>query len=209
MPVVTMDEARFDLGCIEPKLVRCVRTAWETFQFIIVEKHPTMRVRARRALAQDLVVGTIESEFGGTGGFQVIEPKCGRVLLVATNRLLLQFRMLDKNFRTRNNDTKAAGQFDLQRNIEGLPPLPRLTIGWRLNHLETGIEGIYVTFTYGDLIWYYRINENGGEEYGSETLNLLPSAPPPSGESTRRVGPKRPPADADEKVIPMRPNVQS
>lgn len=208
MPVVTMDRARADLDQVEGRLAECIREAWSAFQAILTEIHPGMRVRARRTLMQDIAVAKIEEEFGGTPGFRILESNTGRVLLIVTNRLLLQFRMLDREFRTKDNDTQAARDFDAQREAEELPHLPRITIGWRLNQLETGVEGIYVTFTLGDLVWLYRLSEHGEDEYGAETLEFPPSARQ-SGETKRRVGPKRVPADADEEVIPLQPKVVS
>lgn len=205
--VVSMDDAKLELGLIEDRLEECVKEGWNELRMVQTSMHPGMRVRARRTLLQELVVKQIEKAFGEIPGFRIIEGKTGRVLLVVADRLVLQFRHVDGELRTANFPTKMAKDFDEQRHIEGLPPLPRLTIGYRLDKLETDVAAVYVIFSIGKKrVWHYRLNE-GNDTYGTETLELFPTGPKPpvpvDAEPRRRVGPKRQHGDEEPKVIPI------
>lgn len=202
---LTLAEAKSELYLVEDRLEECVKRAWTTFRSIQATAHPGMRIRARRTLMQDLVVGEIEGAFGGIPGFKIIEGKSGRVLLVVADRLVLQFRHVDKEFKTANFPTKMARDFDAQRAIDGLPPLPRITIGYRLDTLETEVTGVYVIFSVGkQRRWQYRLNDSEGG-FGTESLDLFPTPPPtPAAPAERRVGPKKPESDDDNKVLPLR-----
>jgi hypothetical protein len=209
MVAVSMDEARSELRLIEDRLEECVRKAWSEFRSVQAMLHPGMRVRARRTLMQDLVVKQIEEAFGDIPGFRIIEGKSGRVLLVVADRLVLQFRHVDKEFKTANFPTKMARDFDAQRHVVGLPPLPRITVGYRLDRLETAVEGVYVIFSIGkSRVWHYRLND-GEPAFGTETLELFPNGPAPApaaDEPRRRVRPKRP-TERDE-VVPIHNETQ-
>lgn len=206
MVAVSMHEARTELKLVEGQLEECIQKAWVEFRSVMASTHPGMRVRCRRTLHQDLVVKHVEAAFGEIPGFKVLEDGNGRVLLIVADRLVLQFKHIKRDFRTANFPTKLARDFDAQRHIDGLPPLPRLTVGYRLDQLETKVEGIYVIFAVAkQRVWHYRLDDDA---FGTEVLELLPVDPTPdAGTGTRRrVGPKRP-AD-DGKVVPLHTQTQ-
>ncbi|MBV9774309.1 MAG: hypothetical protein JO040_10190 [Gemmatimonadetes bacterium] len=202
MVAISMEGARAELALVEGQLEECIREAWGELRTIQATIHPGMRVRCRRTLLQDLVIKHVEAAFEGVPGFQLIECDGGRVVLIVSNRLLLQFKHIDHEFKTANIPTETALNFNAQLEIEGLPSIPRLTVGYRLDQLETKVEGIYIMFAINNQPqWTYRLDEDGAS--GTETLDLLPNEPAPvtSTPEQRRVVPKRV-ADID-KVVPL------
>jgi hypothetical protein len=95
-------------------------------------------------------------------------------------------------------------RFDAQDDLEGLPPLPRVTLGYRLNQLETEVEGVYVLYSVNNTpCWWYRIGDEGQGLTGAETIPLFPVAPIVPTGATGRVTPKKRPEEEGTKVIPL------
>jgi hypothetical protein len=212
MVAVSMDEAKMELRLIEDRLEECVKEAWKEFRGVQAALYPEMRVRVRRNLLQGLVVKQIERAFAGVPGFHIIDSKCGRVLLVVADRVVLQFRHIRDGFKTANINTKTAREFDEQRYIDGFPPLPRITIGYRLDKLETAVSGVYVIFNVGKRTeWHYPLNDAGSGS-AVEVLQLFPNDPAhpetSAADAKHRVGPKRPANSEETKVIPIRNETQ-
>ncbi|HEU0077722.1 MAG TPA: hypothetical protein VFQ76_08760, partial [Longimicrobiaceae bacterium] len=204
---LSQEEAHHTLQPFYPKLLECVSGAFRDFRSFQVEKHPDMFVRARRTLLQDLVVRDVHRTYSEAPGFRVVDPKTGRYLLAVADRILLQVKHLTQEFRTAFSDTQTNQKFNAQEELDGLPPLPRVTLGYRLDALEAAIEGVYVLYSIdNEPVWWYRIPEEGEGQDGAETLPLFPPAPvgPVAPAATpRRVTPKKQPDEEGTKVIPL------
>lgn len=210
---LTQEEAHQTLQPLYPKLLECVNGAFVDLRTFQIEKHPEMCVRARRTTLQDLVVRDVNRAYADAPGFRVVDPKTGRYLIAVFDRILLQVKHLTRDFRTVNTDTETNQKFNAQEDLEGLPPLPRVTLGYRLDALEAAIEGVYVLYAIdNEPVWWYRIPEEGEGQNGAETLPLFPPAPVgPAAPATpvapaatpRRVTPKKQPDEEGTKVIPL------
>lgn len=208
MVTVSQDEVQREMAHREETLTACVRKAFADMKAFQAERHPNMRVRARRTLLQDLVVRGVDEAYSEAPDCRVIDPKTGRYLLSIANRFILQVKYLTREFKTVNALTETAKQFNAQGDLAGMPSLPRITLGYRLDKLETDVEGVYLLFAINnEPVWWYRIDENGEGITGAETLPLFP-VPPASGDGVtqtpkRRVTPKAQPGEEGTKVIPM------
>ncbi|MDQ3605167.1 MAG: hypothetical protein M3418_03120 [Gemmatimonadota bacterium] len=201
---LTQEEAHQALQVLYPRLLECVNGAFLDFRTFQTEKHPDMYVRARRTLLQDLVVRNLNQMYGDAPGFRVIDLGTGRYLLAVFDRILLQVKFLTHDFRTVNTDTETNHRFDAQEEIDGLPSLPRVTLGYRLDTLEAAIEGVYVRYAIGkEIVWWYRIPDEGQGQDGAETLPLFPPVPAVPAAAQRRVTPKKQPDEEGTKVIPL------
>lgn len=186
MQIPTLGEARSELRILEPRLEECVRQGWSEYKSVMAERHPGMRVRCRRTLLQEFIVKEVEAAFGLVPGLSIIETRSGRVLLVVADAFVLQVKHLTREFRTKNIPTDEAVAFNAQRLLPGYPPLPRLTLGFRLDALEASIEGVYVLCGLNNRpVWYYRIDDNGEGIWGAETIEMLPPDAPTAPPSPR------------------------
>ena len=200
--LLSLDEARFILHPIEERLAECALAAFREFREFQTGRFPTMHVRSRRTLVQDLAWREVSGAFSGVPGFRIVDPHTGRNLLCVANRLLLQVKQVNREFRTSNLMTKTAERFNAQEVIEGMPPLPRVTMGIRLNSLETEVEGVYIIYSICNRPeWWYRIGRAGEDTPGAEVITFTPPVQPTG--RTERVTPKQRESGDEVKVIPI------
>lgn len=206
MGTVTQEEVREVIGDDHHVLRECVYNAFADLKEFQAEKHPNMRVRARRTMLQDLVVRGVHDTYSETPGFRVVDPKTGRYLLCVRDRFILQMKHLTHEFQTVNTPTETAKLFNAQADVEGMPPLPRITLGYRLDQLESAVEGVYLLFSINNVpVWWYRI-EDADETgmTGAETLPLFPPKVDPAADTpARRVTPKVAAEGEGTRVIPL------
>jgi hypothetical protein len=200
MVLISAAEAHEILQPWHRDLVRCVRSGFADLLAVQAEKDPEMNTRTRRNLLQNFVVRDVNRQFAELPGFRVVNSRTGRYLISVGDRLILQVKFLTEDFRTVNTLTETAKLFNAQADIEGLPSLPRLTLGYRLDALETAVEGVYVMLGVNNVpSWWYRIadEEGGFGQTGAEVLPIFPAERP-----ARRVTPKKI-GDEETKIIPL------
>lgn len=123
----------------------CVHGAWESYQS---QYSPALRSRhsplSRAALMHDEMVMQAEKEFEGRR--DVVSQRIQRmfVLSFGTN-LVVRFKKFDDTFRVSNIPTAQSLSFIHQQfELEGVERATMLHAGYRLNALETALEGVYL-----------------------------------------------------------------
>jgi hypothetical protein len=85
------------------------------------------------------MVAAADRRFFGREGIRVIEIRGLKLWLFESASVVVRFKKMDEDGRSRNYPTKQARDFDAQLELPGLPPKPvRLTAGYLLD--ETGID---------------------------------------------------------------------
>lgn len=163
-------------------LLECVDAGWQAWAQEVRPHLPLCSPRGLANVVHELVVHQARSRLTPELGFRIDDPVSGgRFLAIVDGRLLLQFKKLTIDLCTRNNPTDTSRAFDRQeRGIEGIPDLPRLTVGWQLGQYATELSEVYLAFLVGDeAVWYY--NLRNGEQ--STALDFgLPEGPSPAEE---------------------------
>ena len=81
--------------------------------------------------------------------------------LVIDERIILRFKLIDRNSDSRNYPTKRATQLRLQFPFEGLPESEWLEFGYRLDLTGTVIQDAFVLLRVGTrIVWLWQIGGN-------------------------------------------------
>lgn len=140
-------------------LRRCVDDAWTTYDEHLRAHLP---VPSRLpTIIHELVAEQARKHLTEPEGFRVRDGEANeRFLITVDTAVIIQFKKLTQDMLTRNNPTETSERFDRQQTgIEGIPDLPRLTVGYHLWQLGTAIAGIYLAFNIGrENVWYYDLN---------------------------------------------------
>src|SRR5690606_33472964 len=75
----------------------------------------------------------------------------GRMLnLIFGGEIVLRFKKVDRNFRTRNVPTRQARRLEYQMEVAGLPPKATVIVaGYLLNALQDGVQGNWLVCSKG------------------------------------------------------------
>ena len=78
--------------------------------------------------------------------------------LVIDERVILRFKLIDRNFASRNYPTIRANQWRLQYSLPSLPQCERLEMGYRLDITGTEVQDAFIILRYGDtILWLWQI----------------------------------------------------
>ena len=138
-------------------LRECLEVAWEQYETRIRPALPLCDPIAQATIIREFVLEEVRQAFQGKAGITIRDcPTDNRFLLQVGNSFVIQFRKLTTDFRTVNNPTKTSEAFDRQDQVDGYPPLPRLTAGYQLGQYRTDFAGIWLAFLVGnELQWYH------------------------------------------------------
>lgn len=124
---------------------------------------PDWSPRTCASMRHDLMVKHVKSRFDGSDKVRCFMRR--GLFHLEIDGLWLRFKKLDRNLRSRSIPTRQALSFlnPYQRQLEfpGMPsPVSRLTAGYILNPLGTGIDGAYITCPNGSEIgWFIELTE--------------------------------------------------
>jgi hypothetical protein len=164
-----------------PQIVRTILGAWKEHR----DQDPTFLLktsaahgRTRAAIQWSLMVDHAKTEFDGTG--VKVEEK-GGTCNFELGGLMFRLKKLDRKGFSRNFATQTALAFYQQIEIDGIPSVLRLDIGYILNTTATSIEEIRVVRREGSKKkWDYVIPLAAASANGARTVPLTPDAPPAS-----------------------------
>ena len=185
MPELSCDDA---IEILEPyidRLWRCGSLPYRDY----IENYPNQsvhRVSTRAGIVHDLMISHMRDEFEGVTGTRIIEPdSVDLTLLEIDERILLRFKKLTDDKLTRNYPTRHARDYDRGQDLPGIPPASqRMTLGYRLNRLQTGVRDVLVTYAVGKELVYAIVLEEP-----QTGIAEVPSggSPPPSESQPSRV----------------------
>jgi len=96
-------------------------------------------IRAQATCTYSHMVAAADRRFLGQPGIRPLDIRGLKLWLFETASIVIRFKKMDEDGRSRNYPTKQARDFDAQLELPGLPPKPvRLTVGYLLD--ETGSE---------------------------------------------------------------------
>lgn len=129
----------------------CVRGAWDTYQS---QYSPALRARhsalSRAALVHDEMVLQAEKEFEGRANAATQRVQRMFVLSFGSN-IVIRFKKFDEKFRVSNIPTQQSESFiNQQFELPGVDRATKLHAGYRLNSLETALEGVYLVCPQGN-----------------------------------------------------------
>lgn len=158
--MISLDEAKSVLSPYESDFSWCVTQAWQRWQTEHAPRVPLAFPRGRANMMYELMIDEARKRFEGAKGLVFFE-QYGRLLLNVRDRVLIRFKKLDDTLRTHNYPTLFSLQFDAQADLPGMvSKLPRITVGYRLNYLQTDIENPLVVFSVGKRTkWFYELEK--------------------------------------------------
>lgn len=148
---IRQEDALEGMGDDKRALLRqCVEGAWTLYTERFRPVLPYCTPRGMANILHELTVQQIRDKFAEVPGVEIRENWVkNRFLLEISGVMILQFKKLTKNFQTRNIRTRTSLAFDGQRDVEGMPSLPRVTVGYQLGQYNTEIAGIWLAFLIG------------------------------------------------------------
>lgn len=128
-----------------PVIRRCITGAWDSYQSLyspaLRARHPSL---TRATILHDEMVLQAEHEFEGRG--DVICRHIQRMFIASFGAaLVVRFKKFDDSFGVSNVPTKQSMSFiNQQFELPGVDRPTMLHAGYRLNKLETALEGCYL-----------------------------------------------------------------
>lgn len=134
--------------------------------------------RTAASICHDHIVSEIKKAFEGVPGAYFTKRK-GLFMLIIKDTVVLRFKKFNKNLLSNGIPTKQAIAFNLQDSIQlefdNMPPDGLLHVGYVVNNLGTGIEGVYITYRYGNTnIWTWDVTFRDKADYKVAAQVTLP-----------------------------------
>jgi len=174
---------------LKPHLERfwnCIVGAWREYlqEYAHIKHVHTDRKRA--SILHDHMVDRARKEFQGVKGVHFLE---GRLFLLSIDQqIIVRFKKLDDDMKSRNYPTLHALKFLQQLDIPGIPPVTRVEAGYQLNGLETGIQAVLITCREGaKLEWFLELDRPAGNVADIVEMPIKPSPAGPDGPSRIKI----------------------
>jgi len=101
------------------------------------------------------MVDEARREFRGVRGVEVLDPPSGVTLLVIGDKVCIRFKKLDEEGLPRNYPTASARDWENGEDLPGIPSaLQRLSLGYRLNQLQTSVKDVLISNTQAGRLLY-------------------------------------------------------
>jgi len=135
MPTRTMAETLDALGderlCEFDAVVREGHATYRAYDPAILVEHDA---RAQANCTYSHVVAAADRRFMGRSGVRVLDVRGLKLWLFEDANVVIRWKKMDEDGRSRNYPTKQAKAYDAQLELPGLPPAPvRLTFGYLLD----------------------------------------------------------------------------
>lgn len=187
MHLISPQDAQATLNPYHHVLEKCIRRGWARYSEVIPKELPMPSPRGKANMIHEFIINEARVLLTGIEGIIVNDSIDGRFLVNIENRVLLQFKKLNRAFETSNYPTRTARAFNAQEEIAGLPRCVRLTVGYRLNRLGTELAGIYILFgTKNRPSWRYDLRAPE-----RDMVVELPFRSEEPAEQSTRIRPKR------------------
>lgn len=177
-----------------------ILTSWKKYMEVPDEKRFPWISRTRANVVHDYICHEIRHKFDGVQGISIIEDT-QFLILNFSDIVLVRFKLLDKNLRAGNIQTKQQRDYDNQLELPNLPPKAyRVIAGYQLDKAQVAVKDILIVRPVRKrTVWSYSIlNENISALHLPFTKddNIETEQP-----QKRRVKPKNPGKSADSKEL--------
>ena len=143
-----------------PIIHSCIQDGWKIYQQEYSERVKIAHSsRSRASLVHDHIVSLARQRFEPRFGVHC--HIIGRLFIVSFNSgVAVRFKKFDDNFRSSNIRTQQSLGFMKQEPLPEIGEAINLQAGYRLNKLETDIEGIYLTLPISENgnVWVFELN---------------------------------------------------
>jgi len=130
-------------------LSRVITTAWRDYQAYPFDVQAAHTPRTRASAVHDHMVSRAREAFGSVPHAQCTDYG-GLFMVLLYGRIAMRFKKLDDEFRSSNIPTQQSLDFVRQESeLPGIKSMTNLQAGYRLNRLQTGLEGVYVACPQG------------------------------------------------------------
>ena len=141
-----------------------------------------LSARSAASICHDEIKAAIIREFEGVAGV-FFKNKRGLFLVIIEGTVVLRFKKFNKDQRASGIETQQMMAFNYQETqqleLPDMPPNGLLHVGYRVNKLQTGIEGVYITCRYGnDNLWGWSITPQGLDQVERVLVPLQEAAAP-------------------------------
>ncbi|MFY9642724.1 MAG: hypothetical protein WCD20_15565 [Rhodomicrobium sp.] len=140
MPERSMLETLDVLGdAILDEFDEIARTAHGRYRDYRPEDLIELSARAQATCTYDHMLAEADRRFIGRSGVRTLDIRGLKLWMFEESNVVVRFKKMDEDGRSRNYPTKQAKDFDAQKELPGLPSPPvRLTAGYWLD--QTGVE---------------------------------------------------------------------
>lgn len=156
-----------------PIIFSCILDAWQIYQMKYPEDLKIAHSATSRAsIVHDHIVSLARQRFEPRFGVQCLV--IGRLFIVSFNSgVVVRFKKFDKNFRAHNIRTRQSSGFMTQAPLPEIGEVINLQAGYRLDDLETDIEGIYLTLPISESgnEWVFELN---GADIAKNNVTAFP-----------------------------------
>lgn len=136
---------------IEPYSEPLYRVGSEPFARYLGE-YPNLALhspRTRANIVWDLMIDQVQQEFRGLRNTEILPGPSGTILLAIADKVCFRCKKLDDDGMPSNYPTAAAQRWDTDEDLPGIPSaLERLSLGYKLNNLQTGVLAVQITSTF-------------------------------------------------------------
>lgn len=112
--------------------------------------HMSLDASARATILNQEWYTYANKTLSGDRGVVFAKDQLQRFIII-DERLIVRFKLLDRDLCSRNYPTDRAQGWELQLPLDGIPPVARLTYGYRLDLTGVEVKDAFVTHPRGDI----------------------------------------------------------
>lgn len=154
-PLISEEDAKRVLEPYMPVFWKMMLAVWKDWEEIPEKQRMMMTPTARANNLYSFILHYARSYFADVPGVTIIHK---RLFLVGIHGLvLLRFKKLKSVFDKRSSNYRTLFQinYSTQRDLPNMPPeAARLTIGYVLDITQTALHGLFVTYPFGDTLYW-------------------------------------------------------
>lgn len=138
----------------------CFRLAWADWEKLKPKTRSTLSARARASIIYDFAASHAKRLFEAREGVSLHEKR-GFLTIHIGEKAEVRLKKLGRNRKSSNIQTKFQRDYGMQYPLFANEMNPtRLTAGYQLDLLQTGIENVLITCQKGkDLLWFMTVEE--------------------------------------------------
>ena len=140
-----------------PAFVRALRNSLHVWNTTLSQSQLVLSKSTRASIINDYWYYFTNQQLGGKAGISVQEERYQRFLVI-DDQLIVRFKLVDRNLRSKNYPTPASKDWNNQLPLQGIPSLSRCELGYRLTLTGTAIEDAFLLLRSGEkLLWVWQV----------------------------------------------------
>lgn len=140
-----------------PAFVRALKNSMHVWNTTLSQSQLVLSSSTRAGVINDYWYYFANQQLGGKAGISVQQEQLQRFLVV-DDQLIVRFKLVDQNLRSRNYPTSMSKNWNNQLPLKGIPSLSRCEFGYRLTLTGTAIEDAFLLLRSGEkLLWVWQV----------------------------------------------------